>query len=250
MASAARRGSCWAVEGPRPRADPRPGRGARGSVRRPGLTHWAGMSGHHTGPPCQAQTPKQPVSCYSLLGPCQHPKPPSAGGGSAHTAQGTSRGEDRLQGPQLQRRPGRSLGSARQPPLPAVWGPRRGWGPHVRSGVHRAAPLSSHPTGYVPPPPRVEILYCCCLNLPSSSSLLQWGAGGRHYHMTSRSTLEVLTLNQKQGKEKIRTPPVRQGRESGLVCTWDPALLMDTALQKPWAECQESGRPGQTLSPP
>ena len=147
-------------------------------MRRPGLTHWAGMSGHHTGPPCQAQTPKQPVSCYSLLGPCQHPKPPSAGGGSAHTARGTSRGEDRLQGPQLQRRPGRSLGSARQPPLPAVWGPRRGWGPHVRSGVHRAAPLSSHPTGYVPPPPRVEILYCCCLNLPSSSSLLQWGAGG------------------------------------------------------------------------
>lgn len=129
VASAACRVSCWAVEGPRPRADPRPGRGARGSVCRPGLTHWAGMSGHHTGPPCQAQTPKQPVSCYSLLGPCQHPKPPSAGGGSAHTARGTSCGEDRVGGPRLQRHPGRSLGSARRPPLPAVWGPRRGWGP-------------------------------------------------------------------------------------------------------------------------
>lgn len=105
VASAACRGSCWAVEGPRPRADPRPGRGARGSVCRPGLTHWAGMSGHHTGPPCQAQTPKQPVSCYSLLGPCQHPKPPSAGGGSAHTARGTSRGKDRLRGGQGGRAP-------------------------------------------------------------------------------------------------------------------------------------------------
>lgn len=202
------------------------------------------------GPRARHKLQNNPFPVTHSWGPASTPSPPQPVVAQLTQLEERAMGRTGCRGPSCSGAPGRSLGSARQPPLPVVWGPRRGWGPHVRSGVHRAAPLSSHPTGYVPPPPRVEILYCCCLNLPSSSSLLQWGAGGRHYHMTSRSTLEVLTLNQKQGKEKIRTPPVRQGRESGLVCTWDPALLMDTALQKPWAECQESGRPGQTLSPP
>lgn len=128
VASAACRGGCLAVEGPRPPADPRPGRGARGSVCRPGLTHWAGMSGHHTGPPCQAQTPKQPVSCYSLLGPCQHPKPPSASGGSAHTARGKSRGEDRVGGPTAAAPP-KISGLSPPAAAPSCLGAQTGLGP-------------------------------------------------------------------------------------------------------------------------
>lgn len=97
----------------------------------------------------------------------------------------------------------RSLGAAHQPPLPAAWGPRWGWGPSAPTQQAMTQPRSG-----------AELLYCCCLN-PFSffiTTMGERGGVGRCYHMTSRSTLEVLTLNQKQGKEKIRTTPSKAGQ--------------------------------------
>lgn len=53
---------CGAATTGWPRADPRPGRGGRGSV---GLTHWAGMLGHHMGAPVPGTNSK--TTCFLLL---------------------------------------------------------------------------------------------------------------------------------------------------------------------------------------
>lgn len=57
--------------------------GEEGEVCAAGAHSLGGNVGTPHGPPCQAQTPKQLVSCYSLLGPSQHsPGPPNPSGGS------------------------------------------------------------------------------------------------------------------------------------------------------------------------
>lgn len=62
-----------AVQWPQPPAAAGVGRKGK-CVPRGSLTRWECRD--TTRPPCQAQTPKQLASCYSLLGPSQHPLAP------------------------------------------------------------------------------------------------------------------------------------------------------------------------------
>lgn len=166
-----------------------PGQGGEeGEVCVPlGLTHWAGMLGHHTGlrPPVPGTNSQ--TTCFLLLTPGAQPAPPDPpphpGGGSALGMKASGSSGSRLGG---QKRPRKNKAGVvvdfsggpkgSQPPdstyllaLAAIWGLRNGWWVPVRRCLRVGSPLSS-PTE---PPARLRAELLGCLLLPTQDRLRQ-----------------------------------------------------------------------------